>query len=88
MQDWNQIDARVKAMLQEELMYALRYWVSLDPATRSQYVHPVISLNPHDMDIDVEAVPGFMAWLKMNGMTKVSRLSGWAQATRERDGEL
>jgi hypothetical protein len=53
------------------------FWVSLDPATRSQYLHPVIGLDPDDFEVDCQAFPAFMAWAKLTTMTVVNRLSGW-----------
>jgi hypothetical protein len=77
MRDWDDLDDATKAIMQEQMAYAFRYWVSLDPATRGRYLHPVISLDPDDFEIDGEAVPAFMAWAKLTTMTKVNELSGW-----------
>jgi hypothetical protein len=45
MPDWNALDASTKAILEEQMAYAFRYSMSLDPASRARYLHPVISLD-------------------------------------------
>ncbi len=74
---WADLPPAAQEVLTEQSAYAFRYWVSLDPATRSQYLHPVIGLDPDDFEVDCQAFPAFMAWAKLTTMTVVNRLSGW-----------
>lgn len=74
---WEELSPATEEVVTEQIAYAFRYWVSLDPATRAKYLHPTISLDPEDFEVDGEAVPAFMAWAKLTTMTVVNRLSGW-----------
>jgi hypothetical protein len=74
---WPDVSPDAQAIMRQQIAYAWRYWVSLDPATRRPSLHPRISLDPDDFEVDVDAVPAFIAWAKLTTMTVVNELSGW-----------
>jgi hypothetical protein len=84
MKHWEDFDSLEQAIMQEQIAYAFRYWVSLDPATRSRYLHPTISLDSLDFEINAEVAPAFIAWLQFTTITKVNELSGWNDMERNR----